>query len=75
MPRRWPRRCKAATAAKIPILTWDSDLLPKDKALRVAYIGTHNYEIGVNLAKRVADQAQGRHDLHPVGRRGGGQPQ
>ncbi len=37
----------------IPVLTWDSDVLPKDKALRIAYIGTHNYEIGVNLAKIV----------------------
>src|SRR6516165_11793498 len=40
-----------AAAAKIPVLTWDSDLLPKDKGLRLAYVGTHNYEIGVNLAK------------------------
>ena len=42
---------KAAKAAKIPVLTWDSDVLPENKDLRVAYIGTHNYEIGVNLAK------------------------
>jgi ribose transport system substrate-binding protein len=42
---------KAAKEAKIPVLTWDSDLLPESKDLRVAYIGTHNYEIGVNLAK------------------------
>jgi len=42
---------QGAGAAKIPVLTWDSDLLPKDKALRLAYVGTHNYEIGVNLAK------------------------
>ena len=42
---------KAAKDAKIPVLTWDSDVLPADKGLRVAYIGTHNYEIGVNLAK------------------------
>jgi ribose transport system substrate-binding protein len=42
---------KDAGAAKIPVLTWDSDLLPKDKALRLAYVGTHNYDIGVNLAK------------------------
>ena len=42
-----------AKAAGIPILTWDSDLLEKDKGLRVAYIGTHNYEIGTNLAKQV----------------------
>src|SRR5713226_10005314 len=42
---------QGAKPAKIPVLTWDSDLLAKDKALRLAYVGTHNYEIGVNLAK------------------------
>jgi ribose transport system substrate-binding protein len=42
---------QAAKAAGIPVLTWDSDLLPDSKGLRAAYIGTHNYEIGVNLAK------------------------
>src|SRR6266850_8252228 len=35
----------AAKDAKIPVLTWDSDVLPENKDLRVAYIGTHNYEI------------------------------
>ncbi len=44
---------QGAKAAGIPVMTWDSDLLPKDKALRVAYVGTHNYDIGVNLAKAV----------------------
>ena len=44
---------KGAAAAKIPVLTWDSDLLPADKALRVAYVGTHNYDIGANIAKLV----------------------
>jgi ribose transport system substrate-binding protein len=42
---------EGAKAAGIPVLTWDSDLLEKDKALRLAYVGTHNYEIGVNLGK------------------------
>jgi ribose transport system substrate-binding protein len=42
-----------AKAAGIPVLTWDSDLLPENKDLRVAYIGTHNYDIGVNIAKLV----------------------
>jgi ribose transport system substrate-binding protein len=42
-----------AKAAGIPVLTWDSDLLPENKDLRIAYVGTHNYEIGVNLAKAV----------------------
>ena len=39
---------QAAKEAGIPVITWDSDLL--DPSLRVAYIGTHNYEIGVGLA-------------------------
>ena len=44
---------QGAAAANIPVLTWDSDLLAKDKGLRVAYVGTHNYDIGVNIAKLV----------------------
>jgi ribose transport system substrate-binding protein len=43
----------AAQRAGIPVLTWDSDLLDRDQKLRIAYVGTHNYEIGVNLAKQV----------------------
>ena len=42
-----------AKAAGIPVLTWDSDLLPENKDLRIAYVGTKNYDIGVNLAKIV----------------------
>src|SRR6185312_1274387 len=42
-----------AKAKGIPVLTWDSDLLPENKDLRVAYIGTYNYDIGTNLAKIV----------------------
>jgi len=47
------RELEAAKKAGIPVLTWDSDLLDKDHGLRIAYVGTHNYEIGVNLAKAV----------------------
>jgi ribose transport system substrate-binding protein len=42
---------KAAKDAGIPTLTWDADLLPQDKQYRSAFIGTKNYDIGVNLAK------------------------
>jgi ribose transport system substrate-binding protein len=42
---------QAAKDAGIPVLTWDSDVLPENMDLRLAYIGTHNYEIGTNLAK------------------------
>ena len=42
---------KAAKAAGIPVITWDSDVLAKDADVRAAYVGTKNYDIGVNLAK------------------------
>ncbi len=45
---------EGAKKAGIAVLTWDSDLLDKDKGLRIAYVGTKNYDIGVNLAKLVA---------------------
>ena len=44
-----------AKDAGIPVLTWDSDLLPENADLRTAYIGTKNYDIGVNLAKIVQE--------------------
>src|SRR4028119_1686983 len=49
------RALEAAKRANIPVLTWDSDLLEKDKGLRIAYVGTYNYDIGVNLAKVVME--------------------
>lgn len=44
---------KMAERAGIPLITIDSDVLPKDQGHRLAYIGTHNYAIGENLAKLV----------------------
>jgi ribose transport system substrate-binding protein len=41
-----------AKEANIPVLTWDSDLLPQDKGLRATYIGTVNEEVGREVAKR-----------------------
>jgi ribose transport system substrate-binding protein len=55
-PSNAPAMAKAlerAKAANIPVITWDSDLLDKDKGLRSTYVGTKNYDIGVNLAKIV----------------------
>lgn len=49
------RVLRQAEQAGIPVLTWDSDLLPEDQGLRVAYVGTKNYDIGVNLAKIVQE--------------------
>ncbi len=42
---------RRAEEANIPVITWDSDLLAEDAALRQAYVGTDNYDIGVNLAR------------------------
>ncbi|MGH6945417.1 MAG: sugar-binding protein, partial [Geminicoccaceae bacterium] len=47
------RPLERAKEDDIPVITFDSDLLPKDQGLRLAYVGTHNYDIGVNLAKFV----------------------
>ncbi|MFO1037667.1 MAG: sugar-binding protein [Geminicoccaceae bacterium] len=44
-----------AKAANIPVITFDADLLAKDHGLRLAYVGTKNYDIGVNLAKRIQE--------------------
>jgi ribose/xylose/arabinose/galactoside ABC-type transport system permease subunit/DNA-binding LacI/PurR family transcriptional regulator len=40
-----------AREAGIPVLTWDSDLLPEDRALRASYVGTRNRDIGVAQAE------------------------
>ncbi|TNC71775.1 sugar-binding protein [Rubellimicrobium roseum] len=44
------RALRAAVDAGIPVMTWDSDLLPEDAAIRSTYVGTKNYDIGVELA-------------------------
>lgn len=45
------RALRAARAAGIPTITWDADLLPDDRQFRTTFIGTLNYNIGVELAK------------------------
>lgn len=47
---------RAAADAGIPVITWDSDVLPEDKDVRATYLGTKNYDIGVNLAELVQEQ-------------------
>jgi ribose transport system substrate-binding protein len=47
------RVLQEAEAAGIPVITWDSDLLPEDAGLRATYVGTFNYDIGKNLAEIV----------------------
>jgi ribose transport system substrate-binding protein len=47
------RVLQEAQTAGIPVITWDSDLLPEDAGLRATYVGTFNYDIGKNLAEIV----------------------
>jgi len=47
---------EGAADAGIPVMTWDSDLLPEDQALRVTYVGTNNYNIGVHLAELLQER-------------------
>jgi ribose transport system substrate-binding protein len=49
------RILERAKDAGIPIITFDADLLEQDRGLRLAYVGTKNYDIGVNLAKVVQE--------------------
>jgi ribose transport system substrate-binding protein len=45
------RAFERAREAGIPVITWDSDLLPEDRHLRATYIGTENRSLGVEQAK------------------------
>jgi ribose transport system substrate-binding protein len=54
------RAFQRAREAKIPVITWDSDLLPEDHALRATYIGTENKKLGV-------EQARALQNLKPAG--------
>lgn len=47
------RILRMANDKKIPVVTWDSDFLEKDRDLRSTYVGTKNYDMGVALAKEV----------------------
>lgn len=47
---------EAAVEAGIPVMTWDADLLEDDKDIRSTFVGTKNYDIGVNLAKLVMER-------------------
>ena len=42
---------KQAKQAGIPVITFDSDLLPEHHAYRLAYVGTNNYDFGKALGR------------------------
>jgi len=43
-----------AKRALVPVLTWERDLLDRDRALRVSFVGTHPYDLGVIMARQLA---------------------
>ena len=54
-PKAMARIMKMAKDKGIPVVTFDTDVLPEDAGLRSTYIGTDNYEFGVALAQKVLE--------------------
>jgi ribose transport system substrate-binding protein len=54
-PKAMARALKLAKDRNIPVVTFDSDVLPEDAALRLTFIGTDNYLFGAELAKKVLE--------------------
>lgn len=54
-PASVARLLQRAQSDGIPIVTFDGDLLEADTGLRSAFIGTDNYQFGVELAKKVVE--------------------
>jgi ribose transport system substrate-binding protein len=52
-PKAIARILQQAQAAKIPVVTFDSDVLAEDAGVRLSFIGTDNYLFGAELAKQV----------------------
>lgn len=52
-PKAIARLLKQAQDAKIPVVTFDSDVLPEDAGARLSFIGTDNYLFGAELARQV----------------------
>lgn len=52
-PKAIARLLKQASERNIPVVTFDSDLLPEDADMRLSFVGTDNYLFGAELAKQV----------------------
>ena len=53
-PKAMARALQLAKQRNIPVVTFDSDVLPPDYPLRKTFIGTDNYQFGAELAKLTA---------------------
>lgn len=54
-PKSMARTLERLKDRGIPVVTFDSDLLTEDQKLRSTFIGTDNYQFGVELAKKVVE--------------------
>ena len=50
-PKAMERVLELAKQRHIPVVTFDSDVLPQDAALRASFVGTDNYVFGAKLAE------------------------
>src|SRR5690349_4960031 len=50
-PKAMARVLELAKQRNIPVVTFDSDVLPQDAGLRVTFVGTDNYQFGAKLAE------------------------
>lgn len=52
-PKAMARVLQQAKDKGIPVVMFDSDVLPEDAGVRLTFIGTDNYQFGAELAKKV----------------------
>jgi ribose transport system substrate-binding protein len=50
-PKAMVRVLRLAKERHVPVVTFDSDVLPQDASLRATFIGTDNYQFGAKLAQ------------------------
>ena len=58
-PKAMAKALKQAQEKNIPVVMFDSDVLPEDQGVRLTFIGTDNYSFGAELAKAVLASKKG----------------
>jgi ribose transport system substrate-binding protein len=58
-PKAMAKALQSAKDKGIPVVMFDSDVLPEDQGVRLTFIGTDNYSFGAELAKAVLATKKG----------------
>jgi len=58
-PKAMAKALQTAKDKGIPVVMFDSDVLPEDQGVRLTFIGTDNYSFGAELAKAVLATKKG----------------